>query len=602
MATALEKYLQYYKGLEKPGFAVLVTGEWGAGKTFQILNALALHEYYYVSLYGLKSADEVHAAIFAEVAPTKSKIKKWTSKVGDAVGAVGGSFKLAVPFSSLVNSFIKNADITRMIIFDDMERAEMKPQELLGAINKYVEQNNCRVCIVAHDKKLDQQFGDTKEKLIGHTIKAEPQFEAAFDSFVQEIKDRSQQVFVRDLSKDIIQIFHEGDVKSLRVLRHVVSDLGRLFACLDRDVLDKDEAVLELIRLFSIFNVEYRLGRLNDADLSTRLSDINSFYLNNAVRRHNGEAEEDRPSLIKAYERYPSVDLSSNILSDELLLSLLSKGIYDPEEVTECVKNSKHFLDVNEAPAWRTIIEFDELEDETVETAITKLRKDFDQNTVLNPGEILQSFSLLLMLSSVGGIESSVEEVKAECKSYIDHLLENDLLEKCNSKDSWYEIYGRSHAGYSYWIFEGGENDFYELQEYLFDQCVVSFARTLPNIQEELFADMKDEPEQFAEKISFTGSGEHVYARAPVFSAIKPIDFVHHWMNVPKAHWRIIAKAMENRFLGSRLDGELAPEKSWILEVRDKLNEESDKLGGYKGFRIKRIVQFNIEGCIPEDD
>lgn len=30
--TNLEIYLDYYIGLDAPGFAVLVTGEWGSGK------------------------------------------------------------------------------------------------------------------------------------------------------------------------------------------------------------------------------------------------------------------------------------------------------------------------------------------------------------------------------------------------------------------------------------------------------------------------------------------------------------------------------------------------------------------------------------------
>ena len=37
---ALTSYLDYYKSLERPGFALLVTGAWGSGKTFQVTAAL----------------------------------------------------------------------------------------------------------------------------------------------------------------------------------------------------------------------------------------------------------------------------------------------------------------------------------------------------------------------------------------------------------------------------------------------------------------------------------------------------------------------------------------------------------------------------------
>ena len=36
MTTQLEHFLNYYKKTESPGYAVLVTGEWGTGKTFQV--------------------------------------------------------------------------------------------------------------------------------------------------------------------------------------------------------------------------------------------------------------------------------------------------------------------------------------------------------------------------------------------------------------------------------------------------------------------------------------------------------------------------------------------------------------------------------------
>ena len=49
----LKSYLDYYKDLDRPGYAVLVTGEWGVGKTYQVQKVLAPEEYIYVSLFGL---------------------------------------------------------------------------------------------------------------------------------------------------------------------------------------------------------------------------------------------------------------------------------------------------------------------------------------------------------------------------------------------------------------------------------------------------------------------------------------------------------------------------------------------------------------------
>ena len=73
MPSHLEDYLAYYKGCNAPGYAVLVTGEWGTGKTYQVKEALAEEERYYVSLFGLQSPHDVHSAVFAAMDPKLAK-------------------------------------------------------------------------------------------------------------------------------------------------------------------------------------------------------------------------------------------------------------------------------------------------------------------------------------------------------------------------------------------------------------------------------------------------------------------------------------------------------------------------------------------------
>ena len=74
----LPDYIKSSKGLKKPGFAVLVTGEWGTGKTRLIRQLLPWEgkdkQSYYVSFFGLKSAAEVDAAIDAEMYPRRSAL------------------------------------------------------------------------------------------------------------------------------------------------------------------------------------------------------------------------------------------------------------------------------------------------------------------------------------------------------------------------------------------------------------------------------------------------------------------------------------------------------------------------------------------------
>lgn len=78
----LKSYINYYKNLEKPGYAVLVVGEWGIGKTYQIKESLKEDEYYYVSLYGIQDSASIHAEVVSSWIKGKndSTIRKLVSE------------------------------------------------------------------------------------------------------------------------------------------------------------------------------------------------------------------------------------------------------------------------------------------------------------------------------------------------------------------------------------------------------------------------------------------------------------------------------------------------------------------------------------------
>jgi predicted AAA+ superfamily ATPase len=89
----IEKYLCEYLGLEfSPGFAVLLQGEWGCGKTWFIKRFIEEYEknkgiegtkrVLYVSLYAVKSTNEIEDQIFQQLHPVlSSKPMALTGKI-----------------------------------------------------------------------------------------------------------------------------------------------------------------------------------------------------------------------------------------------------------------------------------------------------------------------------------------------------------------------------------------------------------------------------------------------------------------------------------------------------------------------------------------
>lgn len=101
--THLGDYLEYYQTLEAPGYAVLVTGAWGVGKTHQVRQSIPNDECYYVSLFGICTPDEAHAAVYAAYAPNLDRFGQGIGTIQNAAENAGGLISLAGVSMSVQN-------------------------------------------------------------------------------------------------------------------------------------------------------------------------------------------------------------------------------------------------------------------------------------------------------------------------------------------------------------------------------------------------------------------------------------------------------------------------------------------------------------------
>jgi len=381
LTSRLTEYLNYYKTCDAPGYAVLVTGEWGTGKTYQIKKALKKCEYYYVSLYGLQSAADIHSEILAVADPNleaaRGIIKNISKATTDARGVYAISGAL---FSGTVNAMLrKKLKPNRVLIFDDLERCGLNLKDTLGVINTYVEHYGFRVIVVAHDKKLTKKFKKKKEKLFGQTIKVEPQTELAFEAFNNKTKNRSARKFIKDHQHVIVGVFKDSKEKSLRILRHVIEDLARLYAYLDETHLNHKEAMIELVSLFSALNIEVRAGNLLENDIKKRKKIFLIYYMRNASQSNTTP---NKPPFIKANNKYKTIDLENNILQDETCLKMFVEGCYNATVIKKTLNDYHFFLIPEDEPPWKIVWNFRGLEDGVVEKAKTKMQEQFEHREV----------------------------------------------------------------------------------------------------------------------------------------------------------------------------------------------------------------------------
>ena len=208
--THLEEYLKHYSSLNAPGSAVLVTGAWGTGKTFQVKESIPEPDRIYVSLYGIQSVEKIHAEVFAAAYPSKAKTRSFFEKFRDKdVGAAGFTVPLAF-IPDVANAFLRNElKPEKILIFDDLERSSLNLKEVLGAINSYVEHKKFRVVVLAHDedKLMGEKFRSVKEKTFGQTILIDPQIERASESFLSDVRNEEPREFIASHKAQIQDVF-----------------------------------------------------------------------------------------------------------------------------------------------------------------------------------------------------------------------------------------------------------------------------------------------------------------------------------------------------------------------------------------------------------
>ncbi|WP_139833529.1 P-loop NTPase fold protein [Pseudomonas sp. B8(2017)] len=589
--THLKNYIDYYKTLTDPGYAVLITGNWGSGKTHQITQILDKEEYTYVSLFGTHSTDEIYSSVYAKMFPTKAFSKELAESTN---GATVGPIGFGGLISNIAKAILKDEiDSSKILIFDDLERSTLKTTELFGIFNKYIEHHKCRVIVLAHDKKITDDLSQTKEKVFGQTIEIIPQTSQAFDSFILKISDDKNRNILHNLKETILGIFKQSDTHSLRILKHSIEDLSRLLNLLSDKHKQHTEAIPELVGLFLALSLEVRSGRLGEDSLTKRYDAVISYQI-------RASRENTQPSAISvANSRYTTVDLTSNLLKDKDLVNLLIKGYYSQDDIRSTLEESIYFTQTADLPAWVAFINFDNISDKESNAAASKLIEQFNERALTLPGELLHLFALRFLLTQMELVPGDYDSTETACKIYLDDLLDQKRLEPYSGPDSlWGEGFIYAHNGYGYWVEEDYKPHFDRIVQHLRSAQQTAATRELPEHAKYLLGLISTNGDKFASEISLTFSGGNTFASIPVLANIEPSDFIQEWMGSRPENWEGVSRGLEQRYTSGQLSGNLQKELSWIKEVIILMDKEKNKAKGIRRKRIERAIRPSLRGLM----
>lgn len=350
--------------------ALLITGEWGVGKTYFFDNKLSKEikgtsikeneSFKYkpirVSLSGVTSIDDIERRIIAELYPSLNKEVKW----GKAIFKLFLSIpKIKEYIPEIPNSDVIDSGTNNLVIcFDDLERISktFPIDSLIGYINNLTENNNLKTIIIANtDKIKDESFNEIKEKLIGREIEYKINIEEVFDTLIQgEFQSFSEYTKFLQKEEEFICGFFQ-DYKNIRTLKFILSYYHDIFSQIEiiapsiQYVQSNKEALLKDTLLFTIaISIEYKEGNItkNSKDEIDNTFKIDIERITRLLHSDQPEENDEPQTILEAikskyynensfnyffYESIFNYIVGVNILEEDLL----DKDIKEKYKISE---------------------------------------------------------------------------------------------------------------------------------------------------------------------------------------------------------------------------------------------------------------------------
>ena len=333
--------IKNYLLMESTG-ALMVSGEWGCGKTYHIENVVIpiLRQEGWnptkVSLFGIESVNEIPLRIAANYKRPESDKYKGAEKenkklwlydwVKEKVGKVVAKVTQFASSISWLESFVDVKTLIStnsgllyklippektVIILDDIERVidTIDIHTLLGAINDLVEQRGYKVVVIANNSYM-QQKGEAKlvfkEKVIEKTLVYEPDvvsifkelckkdYSSSFTEFMTAQKalgviDPSYPSYKEDKGLQI-------ELHNIRTLKFALAHFSKIYKVCDVFLQDENKELADnfLLSLWACtvgIAIEYKKDRLTYKDRTQFAQYVELSSIDWEFRDHDWKAD-----------------------------------------------------------------------------------------------------------------------------------------------------------------------------------------------------------------------------------------------------------------------------------------------------------------------
>jgi len=451
MNNHIEKYLESYLELDKPEFAVLLTGKWGSGKTYFIDKFIEHNtkeeeiKFIKISLFGLKEVDSIDEQIFQNLHPFLGN--KYVKLTGNLVknslkfgmkldwkddAKPDGTSTLDLSKLNLLDFFSdKKSKIKIIFVFDDLERTDIELIEVLGYINYLIEQSEFNVIILANEEKLIEEevksestkYIEFKEKVIGKTFEVQHDFDQILISLISENTDKSKK-YLNENKAIIKDIYSKAEHHNLRHIKQIVLDFEYFIKEVDEKYLDNKEFISVLINNFFALSIELKSGSLEEKELSDK---PNLMF----------DKDKEKSNVAKIYEKYNIEDMP--LFNGQDWVRILLKSSVSKEVINDVFSKLSFFIEEkkNERVSWVKLWYYRELENDDFEKVLNDVLDKFKNCKYKEPEYFLHIIALLIYFSKKGLCDLNLGEIEKQITICIEKYKETSTWKEKSFEDRW---------------------------------------------------------------------------------------------------------------------------------------------------------------------
>lgn len=544
-----------------PGYAVMLRGPWGSGKTWfmeryqEELRAKGKKPLY-VSLFGVLKPSDISDQFFAQVHPMlgNAKVQKtWalaksllrgTLKLDlDGDGKDDGALQIAIP------ELEKWASTEgAILIFDDLERCGMPIDAILGFINQFVEHDGYRVLVLANEEAKsigrDSGFASIKEKVIGRTFHIKPNALAALNHFLDEVGSRKAHAVLDGRRDEVLAVFQRAEYDNLRQLRQAIFDFSDIWDCIQTDGLyQKVEFVRRLLNDVLTLSIEHRAGTLTVSDMAGLGMHDWSKYNNDKDKSSDDVPLSPKEDALKrhGFDQDPVLALTASAYAE-----FFEQGNLSDSTAKDALANSNYLADEKTA-SWRRLWYLHSLTDEEFNEFSADVYRRLVALEYSSEGELLHAVSMLLSLASQGLIQETKKKIITVAKKVVKDSAAANKIDPGSSGDRS-GGFGKDEAAFGLGFTGCKTKEFQDFLSYYRQQQTTARMIRVRQLSIDWMPMLETNPDVWSKHLVQNVNEESWFSEDPVFAFLSANDAAAMLSRVPTPTLEIVQRSLRERY------------------------------------------------------